>query len=179
MPSFGKMKSTGLDNTSKPDSLGKRINSTRISPAYDSSLIGVLESDHEEIVFFYNQVLKTARDRDYVALKWMLGEFATLCTNHFQVEDEMLYGYMKTLASKKSRVEQKVVTDFCSEMKNISISIFSSVIQSPNIPVNDKTVDGFIKEFSEMGFILQDRIEREESILYPIYQKSRKVVDIS
>jgi hypothetical protein len=179
MPLFGRMKRVDLDNSSQPDSQNQPINSTRSLPAYDNSLIGALESDHEEIIVLYNQVLKTARNRDYSVLQRMLGEFATLFTNHIQMEDERLYGYLKTLASKKSQVEQRVVAGFCSEMKNISITIFSSVSQSPNIPVNDKNVDDFIKEFSEVGFTLQDRIEREESILYPIYENSRKVVDIS
>ncbi len=179
MPSTVKKNNDDLDNSSKPDSQNKQKNSARTLPAYDTSLIGALKSDHEDIVILYNQVLKTARSRDYIALQRMLGEFATLHTNHTQMEDERIYGYLKTLASKKSHVEQRVLADFSSEMKNISISIFSSVSQSPNIPVNDKTVEAFIEEFSLMGFILQDRIEREECILYPIYENSRKVVDIT
>jgi len=179
MPSFGRTKSNDLDNSSKSNSQIKPTNSAKLLPVYDFSLIGALKSDHEELMFVYNQVLGFARNKDYGALNYLLGEFVTLSTNHIQMEDERLYGYLKTLASKKGQVEQKAVANFSSEMKNISISIFSLVSQSPNIPVNDKNVDDFIKEFSEMGFELQDRIEREESILYPIYENSRKVVDIS
>ncbi len=90
MPSIGKIKSVDLDNSSKPDSRNKQINSTRFSPEHDSSLIGALESDHEEIVSLYNQVLKTARNRDYALLQLLLVDFATLYTNHTQMEDERL-----------------------------------------------------------------------------------------
>ena len=64
MPSFGRTKSFDLDNTSKSNSQIKQKNSARLLPAYDFSLIGELESDHEDIVVLYNQVIKTARNRD-------------------------------------------------------------------------------------------------------------------
>ena len=64
-------------------------------------------------------------------------------------------------------------------MKNISISIFAFFTQSPFIPVNENNVNVFIEEFQKLGLLLQDRIKREEKILYPIYKNSRKVVDIS
>ena len=178
MPSRGKMKNLDLDNLNKTDSQNKETNPTQVLPVYDPSLIGALKSDHQDIIAAYNKVLKTARSGNYTALHLLLIEFSILCTNHHQMEDIRIYGYLKTLASNKSLVEQKVVAEFSLEMKEISTSIYASVFQSPNVPVNDETADAFIKEFSLMGFNLQDRIEREESILYPIYKQSGKVVSI-
>ena len=86
---------------------------------------------------------------------------------------------LKILASNKSQLEQNVVADFSSEMKDISISIFAFLTQSPFIPVNENNINVFIEEFQKLGLQLQDRIQREEKILYPIYKNSRKVVDIS
>ena len=176
MPSFKKMKS---DYASKLKAKDQQQNSTKSLPAFDSCLIEALQSDHEEIILLYDKMLKAAEKREYMALQSLLVEFATSLTNHIKLEDQKLYSYLKTLARDKSHVEQRAVTDFCSEMKNISISIFTFLSQSPYIPVNENTHDDFIKEFRQMGFILQDRMEREESILYPIYQKSRKVINIS
>jgi len=148
-------------------------------PAYDISLIGALESDHEQILDLYNKVLISAKNEKYTSLQLALVEFATSFTDHIQIEDEKLYGYLKILASNKSHVEQKVVAKFSSEMKNISISIFSFLSQSPHIPVNENNVENFIEEFEQIGLSLQDRIKREETVLYPIYKSSRKVVNIS
>ena len=179
MPSLGKMTNIDSYNLNTSDTQNKDANSVKYLPEYDPSLIGALKSDHEDIIVSYNKVLKTARNGDFTALHLLLIEFSILCTNHHQMEDIRIYGYLKTLASHKSVVEQKVVAEFSSEMKEISTSIYASVFQSPNVPVNDGTADAFIKEFSLMGFNLQDRIEREESILYPIYEQSGKVVSIN
>ena len=178
MSSLGKIKSLDLDNLNESDSQNKDTKTINILPIYDPSLIGALKSDHQDIISAYNKVLKTARSGDYTSLHLLLIEFSILCTNHHQMEDIRIYGYQKTLANNKSVVEQKVVADFSSEMKEISTSIYASVFQSPNVPVNDETANAFIKEFSLMGFNLQDRIEREESILYPIYEQSGKIISI-
>lgn len=148
-------------------------------PTYDISLIGALESDHDQILALYRNILQQAIEKDYAVLQLTLVEFATAFTNHIQVEDDNLYSYLKTMASTKSSTEQKVVANFSSEMKNISISIFSFFSQSPFIPVNENNIDHFIAEFKQMGTLLEDRIQREEKILYPIYKSSRKVVNIS
>ncbi len=148
-------------------------------PVYDMSLIGALESDHIQILDLYNKILTSAKNEKYLSMQLSLVEFATSFTDHIQIEDEKLYGYLKILAKNKSHLEQKIVAGFHSEMKNISISVFSFLSQSPHIPVNENNVDNFIAEFEQIGLLLQDRIKREEMILYPIYKNSRKVVNIS
>ena len=143
------------------------------------SLIGLLESDHEQILDLFNKVLMFAKNKEYTKVKFSLLEFTKSVTDHINVEDDHLYGYLKILASNKSQLEQNVVADFSSEMKDISISIFAFLTQSPFIPVNENNINVFIEEFQKLGLQLQDRIQREEKILYPIYKNSRKVVDIS
>jgi regulator of sigma D len=162
---------------SNSNNLKNDINS--ILHTYDVSLIGALENDHIQILALYRKALKQAREKDIVSLQLTLVEFATEFTNHIQIEDERLYSYLKMMASSKSSTEQKVVAKFSSEMKNISISIFSFLSQSPCIPVTEDNIEFFLEEFKQMGALLEERIEREEKILYPIYKSSRKVVDIS
>ena len=162
---------------SKIDSQLKRDGSTL--PVYDISLIGALENDHAEILTLYRKILRKAREGDLASLQLTLLEFSTAFTHHIQMEDEQFYGYLKSMARNKSSTEQKVVAEFYSEMKNISISIFSFLSQSPYIPVSFDNIEYFISEFKEMGILLEDRITREETFLYPIYKSSRKVVDIS
>ena len=173
------LKITRKDKNSKSYTKSQQHKPNTVLPTYDISLIGALESDHEQILTLYKKVLQKAREKDFASLQLTLVEFATAFTNHIQVEDEQLYIYLKTMASTKSSTEQKVVAEFSSEMKNISISIFSFFSQSPYIPVNEDTIDNFIVESKQMGALLEDRIEREEKILYPIYKSSRKVVNIT
>ena len=107
----------------------------------------------------------------------MLANFSKKCVEHF-IEEEELYTYMKVLAGNRSEIEGKVAREFCQEMKNLSISLFSILNQSNYIPVTDDTVDGFIEELEELGKIVTEIISREEKILYPLYENSRKVVNI-
>jgi len=157
-------------SNSRNDSSKKGKNTTETSPEYDNKLVSSLHDDHRQIIKLYNLILTSAKNKDYTNVQCLLVDFATSLAHHLQIEDKQLYGFLKLLAGKKSKLEHKIIADFSSEMKDIAISVFSSINQSPNIPVNDANVDDFIEEFSEIGLILQDRMQREENILYPIYE---------
>lgn len=147
-------------------------------PAYRYGLTESFIEDHKEILSIYENIINNAKDREYTTMPLMLSNFSKKCLSHFNNEEE-LYGFMKALASSRSEIERKVAREFSQEMKNLSVSLFTILNQSNYIPVSDNTVDGFIREFEELGNILQERISREEKILYPMYENSRKVVDIS
>ena len=147
-------------------------------PAYRYGLIESFIEEHQEILSIYENILKNAKDREYTTMPLMLSNFSKKCLKHFNGEEE-LYNFMKVLASSRSKIERKVAREFSIEMKNLSVSLFTILNQSNYIPVTDNTVDGFIREFEELGSLLQERISREEKILYPMYENSRKVVDIS
>ena len=146
-------------------------------PAYRYGLTESFIEDHKELMSIYDVILKNAKNKEYTTLPMMLSNFSKKCLSHFNEEEE-LYVFMKALASSRSDIEKKVATEFTIEMKNLSVSLFSVLNQSHYIPVTDNSVDGFIKEFEELGGILQERITREEKILYVMYENSRKVVDI-
>ncbi len=148
-------------------------------PAFDMSLIGSLESDHVKILDLFYEVLLFAKNKDYKNVHLSLVDFAAVFTDHIQVEDDHLYTYLKILASTRSQLEQRVVSNFSSEMKDISISISTFLTQSAFIPVNENNVDLFIEELQQIEPLLLNRISREEEVLYPIYKNSQKVVNIS
>jgi len=147
-------------------------------PAYKYGLTESFIDDHKEILSIYENIMKNAKNREYTTMPLMLSNFSKKCLSHFNNEEE-LYGLMKALASSRSEIERKVAREFTIEMKNLSVSLFTIINQSNYIPVTNNTVDGFIREFEELGNLLQERISREEKILYPMYENSRKVVDIS
>ena len=148
-------------------------------PVYDAHLVDALESEHEDLLELFNKVLQVAKSDEYSKLQLALVEFATSFTNHIKIEDQQLYGYLKVLASKKSKVEQRVVAEFANEMKGISTSIFDILSQSTHAPIDVDSIDDFILEFERIGALLTDRIQREEQVLYPIYKNSQKSVNPS
>lgn len=147
--------------------------------AFNGYLIEDLENDHNLLLCNYEKLMECARENNFLLLSRLLGDFTVLITNHLHKEDDELYGYLENMAKLKNETEVKVFRQFRSEMKNISVTIFSTINQNPNIPVTSDTVEGFIADFTELGEILTERIQREESILYPMYTKSKKVVNIS
>ncbi|KAG1707731.1 hypothetical protein GQR58_003381 [Nymphon striatum] len=148
-------------------------------PAYDFSLIETLKVHQNEVLSLYELSLQRAKEKKYDAFAEAFGLFTTEYTYYFQKVDEELYGYLKGFVSLKNQVEKKVFNQFISEMKNITLTISSIINQSSYIPVRDDTVDGFVTEFTYLGEMLKDRIKREDKIIYPLYENSRKVVNIS
>ncbi len=146
-------------------------------PAYRYGLTESFMEGHKEMLSIYENIMQNAQDKEYTTMPMMLSNFSKKCLSHFNEEEE-LYIFMKALASSRSSIEKKVASEFTIEMKNLSVSLFTILNQSNFIPVTDNTVDGFIREFEELGSLLQERISREEKILYPMYENSRKVVDI-
>ena len=165
-----------LDFPVKPsdNSITSNQNKTSLKDLYqyDPTLIETLEEDHKQLFVLFNQVLDVARNNKFITLQLGLVEFATAFTTHIELEDEKLYGYLTMLASNKSELEQKIVSDYSQEMKNISISIFKLLNFSHSSPITKHNVSKFIEDFEKIGELLMDRIEREENILYPIYKKN-------
>ena len=157
----------------KNKSTQQSVSFNTLLPEYDSGLIDVLENDHQELIMLFNRVKESAIKKEFSRLQLSLVEFATSFTNHINVEDELLYGYVNKLASKKSNLEQKIAAQFSAEMKHISVTIFDFLSNSPFIPVTQSNVDEFIEAFENIGALLLDRIQREEKVLYPIYARSQ------
>lgn len=146
-------------------------------PGYKYGLVDGFITDHQKLLSDYEIIMSNANDRDYAILPLMLSKFSKKCFNHFNEEEE-LYTFMKALAGSRSEVERRIATEFGAGMKNLSLELFTILNQSKFIPVSDNTVEGFLGEFNQLGEILKERIEREETILYPMYENSRQVVDI-
>ncbi len=155
----------------------KQAKKTVNLPGYKYGLVDNFKKDHQEILSIYEAIMSGAKDKDYIILPLLLSQFSKKCFDHFNEEEE-LYTFMKALAGSRSEIERRVAIEFSAEMKNISMEFFTILNQSRFLPVNDNTVVGFLDEFCQLGVILQERIGREETVLYPMYENSRQVVDI-
>ncbi len=171
-------KKTRIDDTDNQNkSNSKEITKKFNLPAYKYGFTETLIEEHKEILSIYENIMHSAKEKEFTMMPMMLSKFSKMCLGHFNEEEE-LYSFMKGLAGNRSEIEKKVATEFSVEMKNLSVSLFTTLNQSSFIPVTDNNVGGFMKEFEEVGTILQERIGREEKILFPLYENSRKVVDI-
>jgi len=148
-------------------------------PPYDNTLIDTLRKEHTGILFIYKELMRYAENRNYSQVEQRLMQFSTVMKEHYAFADKELYSYLKCFIQIKYPKREKAFNELSLEMKNISIEAFFSVTQSPNIPLRDDTYDNFISEFMHLGEQIKKRIEREESVLFKMYEESHEARDIS
>lgn len=148
-------------------------------PPYDYSLLETLKKEQEEFLFVHSEIMKFAEAKQYSSVMGRLEYLSTMLKAHFQRSDKELYSYLRTFIQQRYPKREKAFTELCLEMKNISIEVFFTLTQSPNIPVNDNTVEAFVKEFDRLGTLLDQRIHREETVLFVMYEESNEAVNIS
>jgi len=154
-------------------------NPTSMLPTYDIGLIETLQKDHRELLFIYAGIMANAEAKKYTLVAEQLELFSARFTEYIHVADKGLYGYLKDYIKLKYPKRIKAFNELSLEMKNLYLSVFYSLNQSPNVPFNEKTYDGFIHEFGLLGEQLRERIEREEKVLFEMYEKSHQAVEVS
>ncbi len=168
-----------LNKSSKSETSKVLSQSPKKLPAYDYTLIKTLEEEQAELMFIYKEMMKHADTEQYNAAAGRLEAFSSKIKAHFHKVDKELYSYLRTFIQLKYPKRERAFNELNLEMKNISIEIFFSITQSPFIPVNARSRAEFIKEFTNLGKLLQRRIHREETVLHVMYEESNGATNIS
>ncbi len=154
------------------------VNDKPLLPLYDLGLVSTLKKDHRELLFIYAGIMTNAENKKYKLVAEQLALFSARFSDYFHVADKGLYSYLKIYIHLKHPKRERAFSALNLEMKNLYLSIFYSLNQSPNIPFNESSYDGFIQEFRLVSEQLRERIEREESILFKMYEESHQAKDI-
>jgi len=141
-------------------------------PGFDYTLIESLAEEHKKIRIIYNKVMSAAVDKQYALVDYELGEFSVAIRDHYRKADNELYSYIKTFIQIKFPKREKAFTQLSVEMKNIAIEIFYIMTQSPNLPLTGQTYSEFMVEFLRIGKIMNERIIREETVLFKMYAQT-------
>lgn len=163
----------GTENNKKP-----LLNDKPLLPAYDLGLISTLQKDHRELLFIYAGIMKNAENKKYELVGEQISLFNERFTEYFHIADKGLYGYLKAYIQLKQPKRKRAFSALSLEMKNLYLSIFYSLTQSPNMPFSEKTHDAFIQEYRSVGEQLRKRVEREEQVLFKMYEESHQAKDI-
>ena len=147
-------------------------------PAYDYALIDSMQEENEANRFVFNELMRFAEAKDYSKVAGRLEIFNSQIRDHYHRADISLYAYLKTYIHIKFPKREKAFTQLSLEMKNISIEIFYTISQSPNLPLSDKTHSAFMKEFNHLGELMNERIHREESVLFTMYEQTHTAKSI-
>ncbi len=158
-----KTESEEKEKTNKPvASKKKQLGSISFNPM----LIEGLKFEHQNLISIYQHIMDSAEKKEYPILLKALSDFSNALSAHLTKEDIELYIFLEFIAQGKDR---EVIRDFRLEMGGIAKIVIGVINKYNNTAVSDENVVDFIQEFSELGGVLVDRIEREEATLYPLY----------
>lgn len=172
-------KELSKENVDTRDKQKQVIKESMKLPPYDGVLIDTLRKEQIGVVFIYKELMRYAKDRNYAQVEKRLAQFSTIMKEHYAYADKELYSYLKSYIKIKYPRRARAFNELSLEMKNISIEAFFSITQSPNIPLSDDTYDRFIAEFLLIGDQINNRIKREEAVLFKMYEESNAAREIS
>ncbi|HJX16764.1 MAG TPA: hemerythrin domain-containing protein [Acidiferrobacterales bacterium] len=138
---------------------------------YDPLLIERLRHDHQRMLdlFTLTQVLLTTHDYDGVRRK--LGELRITLQDHLMTANVKLYVYVsRQLADDAAKTA--IINGFRRDMLNNSRQIMDFLRTYSAVRLDDSFADVFQVELLVIGAALVQRIEREQTSLFPLYQAS-------
>lgn len=139
------------------------------APTYDSRLIESLKHDHHSLVELFQQIGQTAERGRFHELPALLVAFKTGLESHVIAENVRFYNYVEnSLAGDEENL--LLIRSFRREMNAIARGVVDFVKKYQRAAFNDATRDAFLRDYAVVGGLLSQRIQREETNLYPLYQ---------
>jgi hypothetical protein len=135
---------------------------------YDSNLIRDMLEEHRALLAIYGSLVKSVEARDELAFYVKLSEFKSTLVAHLLKEAVKLYIYLRQ-SLKDDENTYQLVTTYKSEMDGISRVVMKFVDDYSEKSLIGVDYGQLSIRIKEIGWLLGDRIRREESELYPLY----------
>lgn len=136
---------------------------------YDPGLVDGLKDDHQELVAMYTALGERVAAGDFHGVDAALQEFKIRLEAHLLTENVRFYVYVEQSMA-EDEVNYELIRGFRKEMNSIARAVVEFVRRYRQQPVGPATQAQFIREHGEVGRLLAQRIAREESELYVLYQ---------
>lgn len=135
---------------------------------YDAGLIEKLKSDHERLVAIFSEISAATSTRRYHDIPQQLAKFKIALQAHIMTENVKFYVYLQNKLS-HDETTSEYVTDLRREMDGIARAVVRFANTHASTVLTDETAGAFAKQLGEIGEILLQRVELEESRLYTLY----------
>ncbi len=146
-----------------------RAPGTRIG--YDPLLIKRLRSDHQRMLDLFTQAQELLTTHDYDGVKRKLGALRITLQDHLMTANVKFYVYVsRHLADDAAK--SAIINEYRREMLSNSRQIMDFLRTYSAARLDDSFADSFQIELLVIGSALVQRIEREQSTLFPLYQAS-------
>ena len=135
---------------------------------YYSDLVDEMVDDHRALLAAYGDLVEATRAKDGSRFKILLLKFKSLLVAHLLKEAVKLYIYLRQKL-RNDESAYSLVTSYKSEMDGISRIAMLFVDEYTAKPIHSIDFNQLTTQLREIGLVLGDRIQREESELYPLY----------
>lgn len=137
--------------------------------SYDAGLVDSLLRDHAELGRIFAAIGDARRMGHFDEIRPLLIQFKTRLESHVLTENVRFYNYLEqSLSGDVGNVG--TMHSFRREMNGIARSVVEFVrkYQSSQFTPDERVA--FARDYDNVGKILEQRLDSEESNLYPLYQ---------
>ena len=139
--------------------------------AYRPELISELKKEHQALLRLHAEILSSAAQRNSARTASSLKEFNEELSKHLKTEFKDLYIFLEFFSMKHMPEIKKSIRDFKVEMHDISREVMGVIHKHEADQFEtDESFDAVITDFHKLGSALVDRITREETELYGMYE---------
>lgn len=139
--------------------------------AYDPGLVPALKRDHSDLVRLYGAIGERAHEGDFQQVPQMLMAFKVHLEGHLIAENVRFYNYVESAMQGDSE-STALVRSFRREMNAIARGVVDFVKKYQISTFDHQTREEFMTDYQTVYGLLAQRIEREETSLYPLYMPS-------
>lgn len=139
---------------------------------YYPKLIEELVQDHHQLDLLTQRMKQHFNAGAFSQVTQMLNEYGVLLRNHLLKENMRLYIYLQQRVA-DDEVNTRLVRSFRKEMDGMAktaLNFLEKYKAIEQLPANQQAE--FIIELEGIGAVVQERMHREENLLYPLYSPS-------
>ncbi len=161
---FGKKTATG----DVPVSDAKPVFAPNTRIPYHSDLIDDLKRDHQQLGGIFADLVSAVGAGKAKEAKAALDDFEALLYDHLLKEKTSFYIYLRGIFSRDEETLE-LVNHFSREMDGIQREVVKFLKKYKASTLSPEALREMNDELGDLGKALTDRIQREESHLYPLY----------
>lgn len=139
---------------------------------YYPNLIQELVGDHRKLHALREHIFDSFTRRDLKSIAKDLKEFGALVRNHLLTENMRLYIYLQQKMA-NDEVNTSLVRSFRKEMDGIAKTALDFLDKYKDIETQSASeLVTFTQELDKIGSVVDERMQREEATLYPLYAEN-------
>lgn len=157
---------TNAPSTPPPQPSARTAPGTEIH--YHPDLIDQLKNDHQDLLGIFGGIKSSFEAGDYGKTAKTLADFRSALQGHLLTENVRLYIYLERCLS-NDEMNYDLMRELRREMDGIGRTAMGFLKKYETIGIDKDLAASFAKDLDTIGSVLVQRINKEESVLYPLY----------